>query len=229
MENKILQTLHKGLLNLYGGNRTDKNIHVSQLHDFCPRRYALSRILNLSYYGEDNADFGMLLTRAIGCKYEDIAYETLIAGVTRIKNKIKRKVNIKYHIINDIWLTGEIDIVLGKYVMEIKSMRPEEWDSEEIPIKYQSQVKGYLSLINLLNKKDLSDDFGFIVCFRKLQKKVPVKVKKINYDKEMTKKIRWIIKEIKLWAKTMQLPDRVCNNLHNFTAKNCPFRMKCFE
>lgn len=229
MKEKIIKTiedgLHSGFSKLYDKSLNEKNIHVHQLYDFCLRKYFLAGKLGVSRITKQKVNTPMLMTRAIGIKIEDIAYEVLKA---KFKDRVKNKYHLSYPIIDDIFLVGEIDIVVGKYIFEIKSMKPDDFELDTIPDRYIKQVQSYLALIKLTNEQ-LNDKYGFVITFCKLQKTPQFKIFCVDYNTDVEKTIKKLKNDFSKYYKKDELPEKICSSLHCYSAKNCHLRNECFK
>lgn len=225
IENKIIKGIEQGLKQQYASGRKDMHIHISDLPNFCARKYCLCVENGLEYSPQTQATFGMYMTRAIGKKVEDIVYESLLKafGNKNIYHGVKFSIPMA-----DFKVVGEIDLIVFKHIVEVKSLRPEDWESDNISINYIKQVEGYLWGCKKIKLK-IEKDFGVLVYVCKTQKEVPVKTMKIKYNKQYNEYMQGIQKDLELFCSTKQLPNKICNSMHSQLARNCFLRNICFR
>lgn len=226
IKTEILADIEQGLFKLFGKVRTDKDIHVSQMYDFCVRRFCYTKIFNQPYQKQVYYPAGMYLTRGIGLKYEDLIAESFKATQ---KSKIQQKVRLKIEIVDNVYLSGEIDIIYKNTIIDVKSMKPDDWDADIINKAYFNQIQYYLWLCKLL-KLSVNTDFGFLCCCRKLQKPNPIKLIEVIQDHErITTEVKKIQKDLLNFFDKNKLPKRICKYEHATLAKDCPFQKECFK
>lgn len=162
IKDEILEDIKNGLTKAFGKERNDRNIHVSQMDSFCVRRFCLSLQENKPYNKKIYFPVGMYLTRGIGLKYEDLIVESLkILGY-----EVKQKFRLSITLADDFILTGEIDLIHKNTIIDVKSMKPEDFESENIPKAYFNQVQYYLWLAKL-HKLNVNTKNGFLCLCKK--------------------------------------------------------------
>lgn len=228
---EVIKSIEKGLRTKYDSGREDRHIHVSDLADFCTRKFAYSVLEDAPFNPKSWADLGMLMTRAIGVKVEDIIVQGLRDN-RDVSNLIHTN-NLMQIPIADWMLVGRPDLVIGTQIYEIKSMRVEDFELDYVSPSYQVQALGYMWCAkHKLGKKQLANVNTKSVTFIKAckaHKPQPYKCLDVQYDKSFDIKMANIEADLKKFAKNRKnIPAKVCSGLHCSLAKKCPFRGICF-
>lgn len=222
---KLIETgIKNSLKKKYDDKAEETNIRVHQLYDFCLRRYFLAKKLNKSRINYSYPNTGMLMTRAIGVKFEELILELLKES---FEEKVKSKYALKYHFIDNIFLTGEIDIIVGRHICEVKSMKPESFN-DVLPDRYIKQVQSYLALSKITNTK-INTEFALLVSVCKLQTNPPIKIHTIPFSQKVEDEIVELRSNFQKHYIDKTLPDRICPDLNCLLAKNCNLRNDCFK
>jgi hypothetical protein len=125
-----------------------------------------------------------------------------------------------------------IDIGGVMYIVEIKSMNPEDFDELESPKPdHIYQAAGYRRLMNV-NDFDVAPQVIIIYCTKKFKYGSPYKEFHVNVDKEPINAVldnAWGVAEhIRESRKKATIPtEKICKNSSSPAARNCPHVTDC--
>jgi hypothetical protein len=249
----LIKSIFRNERNDYG-----KNIHASDIYNFCVRRHCLFAKETIILEEKRDKDIATAVTFAIGKKIQEIVEENIpnIYGTWKCKicgkyqygfrptsmipcncgnegdfNYIETEI---YAGDKDFKITGHIDILtMGKeiYPIEIKSISSKGFDPLKEPLlSHKYQLLTYLWLAKYGNCKfKLSTEEGYIIYVCKEYRNVPIKIFKVHTEEFFNKHMLNIIRELKKFYKTKEIPSKSCTTKYHLMAKNCQIKEYCFN
>lgn len=215
----------------------DNVIHVTDLYDFCARRYVLAQRHKIAINVDKKFPPAMNVTFRLGQKMETMVLESLQSCLFGDFSTCPTCGTIRYnpplfqYSVGDFIITGHVDAVVSYgdklFILEIKSMDKDQFNNLTEPsLKYMWQLMSYLYLKKKKRIKDISD-VGFLVYLSKGYNTKPVKVFPIEMDTPFLRHIRGVMRELKTLSKR-KLPKRICTTDLYPLAKECPVKDICF-
>jgi len=255
--------LYKNMYNLFSTNdakhRSGLRLHISDLVNICPRAVWFARKTGKNFRFKRTYPKPMVLAFTYGILIQNLLAKYSSYLISKWKcfqcgethylsygkslkcNRKNMKLEEYYLNLSRGWftLTGSVDALIrvGKqvFIAEIKSIRPEDFDSLEEPLfDHIFQTCGYLWMYNnKFVKKDpafelfhVSNEKAYIIYFKKDFKKIAIKpylVDKKEYN--LHHRIPELLKQIV----SKEIPERTCRTKLSPNAKKCMFREECFN
>lgn len=233
MEKYLNEILVKGYKEAYQV-RTDNNIHISNLIDFCSREFALC-IKHKKYYNHTEKKLipiGTILTYSIG----DAIHNSVKGAIKHLGLLAGEEIKVgsdKY----GFPIRGSLDMLVRhpqiNFITEIKSISSESFDELTEPlVNHVCQLSLYLHFIEeRTDIKDLVDlQKGVLLYVSKQQKKMPFKSFLVEKNNEFVKTVLVRLKEVKTFSETKKLPVRMCNSPLTYMARRpCKMVSACFN
>jgi len=195
-------------------------LHAHDLYDFCPRRLAIAYERGLPYAPEQSFPPTTLLTFRIGGVLEDLVKELL-------EGKSTKPMFLR---VKDLYICGNPDFLVsvgGRYVVECKSIKKEDFVGLEEPlVPHKWQLQYYLLLGDLL-KRDFDTSGGFVVYIPKQQTTEILKPFWVPKDPKIQKEYRLRLRQVVSVVKDGWFPPRTCKTQWG-RAKKCPYVKLCF-
>ncbi|TAL62077.1 MAG: hypothetical protein EPN88_13750 [Bacteroidetes bacterium] len=256
---EIIRGFKESLIkNIFRNERNDygRNIHASDIYDFCIRRHCL---FSKEIVPEEKRDknIATAITFAIGRKIQEIVEENIpnIYGTWECKYcnelfyglkpiTVDRKCCNKgdfnyleteiYAGDKDFKITGHIDILtMGKeiYPIEVKSISSKGFDPLREPLlSHKYQLLTYLWLAKYGNCRfELSTEKGYIIYVCKEYRNDPIKIFEVHPEEFFNNHMINIVRELKKFYKIKEIPSRSCTTKYHLMAKNCQIKDYCFN
>jgi hypothetical protein len=217
----------------------DNRIHVTDIFDFCLRKYALAEQHGVVLNSDEKVRDGLLLTFKLGQKIEDIVVESLFPLLDGGKQRCDHCKGMRYsgpvleYKVGKYFITGHVDIMIkigdSRHFVEVKSINGKGFDSVgDVPIlKHQWQLMSYLYLAEKMNLG--VSDTGYLIYVCKEYRESPITVFEVKQERGFKRHIKKVIGELKTFSKKGGMPDGICNNSLYPAARNCRLAPVCFE
>ena len=250
------------------GEQDKNIIHASDLKSFCTREFALCIKSKVDYQREKFIYIGMRHTFEIGNAIETIVTKRLHTtkhllgtwrcfhcshkffgfydnkGCPECKSKAVGYCNTTLELtVGKFKIRGNKDVLIvyeknTVYVVEVKSMKPEDWAELEKPlVDHRRQLSLYLWMLKSKAKILFSNntkfkymtDKGVILYVSKGIQKNPHKPFIVHRDEPFINEVEAKMEELKTFSKNSRLPKRICASQFKTMAKKCRARELCFK